>query len=335
MPRHLRYQSTPWASHLVTARCTQGYSLLRPSQEENALIAGCLARSLEVYQDEIHLHHYVIMSNHLHLIISSASTGSKSRFMCHLSSNLARELCRAHKWSDHVWEGRYHSHELLGEEAIMDAYKYLFKNSVKEGLVAHPKDWPGHHGWAQLCAGVRVEGVWVDRTGWYYAQQTQRGRSLTIKDFTHHIEVKARPPACWAGWGDVEYQERCVEWAEEATQEALYERAVTLRMMRALSGELLDERSGELIDDVPVLGARAVCEEPVFCSRRSPRRPRPLCRVRCPKRFLDYMKAYREFRESFLESSRRLRVALAARVRVPDVIFPVEGEALYVGRAVT
>jgi REP element-mobilizing transposase RayT len=327
MPRHLRYQSTAWATHLITARCTQGYSLLRPSRAENALIAGCLARALEVSQDEIRLHHYVIMSNHLHLIISSARAASKSRFMCHLSSNLARELCRVHKWSDHVWEGRYHSHEILDDEALIDAYRYLFKNSVKEGLVAHPRDWPGHHGWAQLCAGVQVEGAWVDRTAWYYAQQTQRGRSLRIEDFTRLLEVKLHRPACWADLSDEAYRARCIEWAEEATQEALYERAVALRMMCAMKGEVIEEP--------PVLGAVAVCEEAVFSSRRSPRRTRPLCRARCPQRFLDYLRGYRAFRDAFLDASSRLRAAVEARVRIPDVIFPVEGVALYVGRIMT
>lgn len=323
MSRHLRYQSAAWATHLVTARCTQGYSLLRPSEEENALIAGCLARALELHRDEVRLHHYVIMSNHLHLILSSERAASKSRFMCHLSSNLARELCRVHQWRDHVWEGRYHSHELLDEESLVDAYLYLFKNSVKEGLVAHPRDWPGHHGWAQLCAGVGVEGAWVDRTGWHYAQQTRRGRSLTEEDFTRRIPVALSRPARWAGLSDEEYQARCVGWGEEATREALEERA-------AQRG-----RAGDVGEGLSVLGARAVCEQPVFEPRASPRRPRTLCRARCSGVFVGYLRAYRAFREAFWEASRRLRAAVEARARVPDVRFPVEGVALYVGRSDT
>ncbi len=326
MPRHLRYQSTPWATHLITARCTQGYSLLRPTQEERALIAGCLARALELHRDEVRLHHYVVMSNHLHLIISSERAASKSRFMCHLSSNLARELCRAHKWRDHVWEGRYHSHEVLDEEGLIDAYKYLFKNSVKEGLVAHPRDWPGHHGWAQLCAGVRVEGAWIDRTAWYYAQQTLRGRAQTLNDFTRHIEIPLSRPAVWEGLSDEEYRARCVAWAEEATREAQQARAEEQAARRGI------DPSGLLGEELPVLGAEAVQAQPVFEPRPSPRRPRPLCRSRCPGRFLAYLRSYRDFKERFLDASARLRAAVAAGGRVPDVRFPVEGVALYVGR---
>ena len=154
MPRHLRFQSTEWSPHLITARCTQGQGLLRPEGEVNALIAGALARALEQHSGEVELHHYVFMSNHLHLLLSTRDAHAKARFMCHLSGNLARELCRYWGIRDHLWEGRYHSHELLDEEALMDAYKYIFKNSVKEGLVSHPAEWPGLHGYAQLCAGA-------------------------------------------------------------------------------------------------------------------------------------------------------------------------------------
>ena len=48
MPRHLRYQPSPWTTHLITSRCTEGKGLLSPTPALNSLIAGCLARALEL-----------------------------------------------------------------------------------------------------------------------------------------------------------------------------------------------------------------------------------------------------------------------------------------------
>ena len=327
MPRHLRFQSNPWSTHFITSRCTQGYGLLRPSAQVNKIIAGCLAHALTRHQGEIKLHHYVFMSNHLHIILSSASTHARSSFMCCFKGNLARELCRLHRWRDHLWEGRYKSYEILDEDALISAYQYIFKNSVKEGLVSHPSHWPGLHGWAQLCGRREVIGEWVDRTGWCYAQKTLKGKTKTIRDFTHLLPVHLKRPAMWDHWTDEEYQARCLEWTAEAMKE----------IQSAREAQALAEANGRmtaaerLLALMCCMGAEAVCEEPVFKARETKRTPHPLCRARCPQRFAQYMSGYRAFKAAFLDASGRLRAAVAAGLSLPSVRFPEGGSAFYIG----
>jgi len=319
MPRHLRYQSAPWGYHLATTRCTQGYSFLTPSPELNDLIAGCLGRALERHRGEVELYSYVVMPNHIHLLLGSQSAHAKARFMCHVNSNIARELCRAQKWRDHLWEGRYHSHELADEEALIGAYEYIFKNSVKEGFVAHPREWPGLHAWAQLCGGARVAGRWLDRTGLYNAQQTQSRRHLTELDFMIEVEVALSRPRLWASWTEEEFGARCAEWAARAVGEV---------------AEVFAEEAAQGRGRGECMGAEAVCQLEVFVRREPPRRrPRPLCRARCPRRFVEYMRAYRDFKEAFLEASVRFRAAIARGVSLPRVRFPEGGAPVFLGRA--
>ena len=64
MPAHLRFQSQTWATHHVVSRCIQGFALLKPTREIRAITKGVLAYSLELYQNKIELHHYVVLSNH-------------------------------------------------------------------------------------------------------------------------------------------------------------------------------------------------------------------------------------------------------------------------------
>ncbi len=330
MARHLRFQSTEWAPHLITARCTQGQPLLRPSAEVNAIIAGALAKSLTQHTHEVELHHYVIMSNHLHLIISAHDAHAKSRFMCHLNGSLARELCRHWGMRDHLWEGRYHSHELLDEDALIDAYKYLFKNSVKEGLVRHPREWPGLHGYTPLCEGAVVTGRWLDRTRWGYAQRTQRGQARGEQAYMREAPVTLTRPRCWRGWSDERFKERCERWCAEAVREALEARARQLMEARRASGaRALTLRAA--LAALTHLGAEAVCAQPLSQTHAPNRSPRPLCRSGCAQRFADFLRSYRDFVDAFKHTSWRLRDAIARGARLPQVRFPEGGVPLYIG----
>jgi len=314
MPRHLRFQSTEWSPHLITARCTQGQNLLSPDEEVNALITGALARSLEQHRHEIELHHYAVLSNHLHLLLSARDAHAKARFMCHLSGTLARELCRRWGTRDHLWEGRYHSHELLDEEALVDAYKYLFKNSVKEGLVAHPREWPGLHGYAQLCEGASVVGRWLDRTRWGCAQRTQRGRAQGEEAYVREAPVTLTRPRCWAGWAAEVFRARCAGGGGGAVGGA--------GAGRGARGGGGGRAAG---------GGAGEGEGAGVVARPKSRSPRPLCRAGCGRRWAEFLEGYRAFAVAFKEASGRLRAAVAAGARLPRVAFPAGGVPLYIG----
>ena len=330
MPRHLRFQSSQWAPHLITARCAQGQALLRPNDEVNHIVAGALARSLEKHREEVELHTYSVMSNHLHLLMSTRDAHAKARFMCHLSGNLARELCRHCGIRDHLLEGRYHSHEILDEEALIDAYKYIFKNSVKEGLVSHPREWPGLHGYAPLCEGEVVMGRWLERTKWGCAKRTQRGLKRGEEACVREEPITLTRPRCWREWSEEVYRARCERWCEEAVQEALEQRAARLREARRGAGERALVLAVALAELAP-LGVEAVLTQPVFEPRPPSRSPRPLCRSGCDRRFAEHVEVYRAFVGAFREVSGRLRAAIAGGGDLPRVRFPEGGVPLYIG----
>ncbi len=328
MPRHLRYQPTPWATHLVTTRCTQGKPLLRPNPALNSLIAGCLARSLELCRDDVKLHHHAFMSNHYHLLLSARCAQARARFMCHLNGNLAREVCRAQGESDHVWEGRYASHVLLDDEAVIDAYKYIFKNSVKEGLVAHPREWPGLHGWAQLCGGQALVGEWVDRAAYYHAQQSQRGRALGLEPFTRRLPVTLCPAPCLEGLSVEELVRRLWGLAEEAVEEGAAQALLRMESTRRARGAARENSAAAALEP---MGAAAVCAQPVDRPRPRKRGARPLCRAGCGGLWRAFLDGYRAFREEFQRCSGRLRAAVAGGEALPRVRFPEGGVALFIG----
>ena len=82
MPAHLRFQSQTWATHHVVSRCIQGFAFLKPTREIRATTKGVLAYALEKHQDTIQFHHYVVLSNHFHFLLSAKSSRDLAEFMC-------------------------------------------------------------------------------------------------------------------------------------------------------------------------------------------------------------------------------------------------------------
>ena len=84
-------------------------------------------------------------------------------------------------------------------------------HGVKEGLVRHPKDWPGIHCVRQLLAGASaMSGIWVDRTAMYAAQRKAHtiGRKNTVneRDFEQPEVVHLAKLPCWAHLNDQAYR---------------------------------------------------------------------------------------------------------------------------------
>ena len=143
MPRPLRFQPKPWGMFFVTTRCIHGRFLLRPSTKKNALLIGVMAKAVQRF--EVKLFGLCFMSNHYHLLLSSKDAASLAQFMQYVNSNIARELGRLHNWREKFWSRRYRATAVLDEGAALERMKYILSNSVKEGLVKHPRYYPGVH----------------------------------------------------------------------------------------------------------------------------------------------------------------------------------------------
>ena len=313
MPAHLRFQPEPWMTHMVTTRCLEGQPLLRPSERANQLIVGCFAYAQRRFAGRVELHHIAVMSNHYHALLSAEDQPTLSAFMCLLNGSLAKELGGLHDAHGHFWHRRYAKHQLLDEEALSDAYRYLFANSVKEGLVEHPRDWPGVHGHAALCEGERLEGVWVDRTALNAATRRARAQKRALpaeEEFTERLCLALTLPPMWRALTVSEHEARCRAWADEVSHECAERR----------------RRAGER-----VLGAEGVLRQDLRQRRRVTPSPRPLCRAGCPERFGRFVRQYVEFAAQYREASMRLREGLAVRGVAPRVSFPPGGVALFGG----
>jgi REP element-mobilizing transposase RayT len=302
MPRHLRFQQNIWSTHHVVSRCLQGFSFLTPHINIVEVIKGVFAYALDQYKDHITLQHYAFLSNHFHLLISSKDRIDLAGFMRLFKSKLTREINRIYDWKGSIWEGRYSSEEVLDEESFIDIFKYITKNSVKEGLVSHPSEWMGLHGYHQLVEKKPLRGAYVHR------MRLHQEPKLTELEATKHYEVQLLPPPMWESGGLESYYERSAMLCEAAIIEA----------RQGVKG--------------PPMGMQKVLEMPVFKPIKAPVGTRPLCRAKCVHILLEFRKKYYDFKAAFQEVSSKIRKAIRLRLPMPQLIFPEGGVPLFCGR---
>ena len=304
MPHHLRYQSAEWALHHVVSRCINGFSFLKPTPATVQICKGVLGRALAMYSKRIKLIHMAFLSNHFHLLLESEDVHALSQFMQYLKSNLSRELAREHDWQGAMWQSRFASEEILDEESLEEIFKYITENSVKEGLVDHPRAWRGLHGFHQLVDLVECEGSWLDRTALFHAKQNTKTRDqVKTGDFITSYKVELTKPRMWSKLSEEQYHRRCVELCDEAIKSARAKRV---------------GRS---------MGMARVLAQPVFKARRPKRGTRPLCRAKTVELFKAYRQKYWDFKKAFHAAYQHARDQVVAGISPVEMLFPFGGIA--------
>ena len=105
-----------------------------------------------------HVHAYVLMTNHVHLLLTCDETDSAAKLMKALGQRYVQYFNKAYKRSGTLWEGRYRSCLLQEEEYLMACMRYIELNPVRAGMVDHPGDyrWSSYRTNAQ---GEKHEGL--------------------------------------------------------------------------------------------------------------------------------------------------------------------------------
>lgn len=85
---------------------------------------------------------YVVMPEHVHLLLSEPPHSSLALAIQLLKQNCARELRkRDHIPGEHFWQKRYYDFNVRTEKKRIEKLKYMHRNPVKRELVERPEDW--------------------------------------------------------------------------------------------------------------------------------------------------------------------------------------------------
>jgi putative transposase len=110
------------------------------ADEDRSRYLGWLGQALDV--TGCRLHAYVLMTNHVHLLLTGAHADSVPRLMQSLGRHYVGDLNRRYGRTGTLWEGRYKSTILDSERYVLACYRYIEANPVRARMVARPDDHP-------------------------------------------------------------------------------------------------------------------------------------------------------------------------------------------------
>ncbi|MCI0330854.1 MAG: transposase [candidate division Zixibacteria bacterium] len=85
---------------------------------------------------------FVIMPDHMHLVLFAQKQKEISRYMQALKRRSARIINFARKSQGSVWLHRYFDRALRSERELKNAIEYVHYNPVKAGMVSEPDGYP-------------------------------------------------------------------------------------------------------------------------------------------------------------------------------------------------
>ena len=94
---------------------------------------------------------YVVMPDHIHLLISEPERGTQSTVMQVLKQRFARRVLAKKKnaeekglrpcESQHVWQRRFYDFHVWNERKRVEKLRYMHRNPVRAGFVNQPEQW--------------------------------------------------------------------------------------------------------------------------------------------------------------------------------------------------
>jgi putative transposase len=87
------------------------------------------------------LHAYVLMTNHVHLLLSPDSECSVSTMMQRLGQRYVQYFNRRHGRTGTLWEGRFRSSLVQDERYFLACHRYIELNPVRAQMVERPADY--------------------------------------------------------------------------------------------------------------------------------------------------------------------------------------------------
>lgn len=87
------------------------------------------------------VHAYVLMTNHVHLLLTPEKVDSVALLMKNLGQRYVQYVNRVYRRSGTLWEGRFRSCLTQTEDYVLACYRYIELNPVRAGMVRHPRDY--------------------------------------------------------------------------------------------------------------------------------------------------------------------------------------------------
>jgi putative transposase len=160
MPWGLKRFQQSGQTHFVTFCCYR-----RRESFTDALAKHTFEVALERVRRSFQLcvYGYVVMPEHVHLLISEPREGTLADALKSLKQGVSRRLIDG---ATHFWQKRYYDFNVRNHRQFIEKLRYIHRNPVKRGLCDCPEDWEwsSFRQYATGCKGtVELESEWTSR----------------------------------------------------------------------------------------------------------------------------------------------------------------------------
>lgn len=173
MPKRLKRYYGRGDLHFLTFSCYQRREFLASKRAKNLLV-GELARVRRDYR--FRLLGYVVMPNHVHLLMSEPERGTVSVVLQMLKQRVARKMRNRKRVERQMafafegdetrfrafWQARFYDFNVYSRGKMKEKLNYIHANPVVRKLVKHPREW-AWSSWSNYMSGAGS--IEVDVTG--------------------------------------------------------------------------------------------------------------------------------------------------------------------------
>lgn len=134
MPRPPRFD-VPDVSQHITQRGNNRIATFL-CDADRAFYKRCLFEHSR--EENCDIHAYVLMGNHVHLLVTPHKPGAISRLMQGIGRRYVVYFNRSHERTGTLWEGRFKASVIDSAEYAINCHRYIDLNPVRAGLVVDP-----------------------------------------------------------------------------------------------------------------------------------------------------------------------------------------------------
>lgn len=185
------------------------------TDDDYQLYRGWLGETAKTYGCSLHA--YVLMTNHVHLLLTPRDKDSLPRMMQSLGRRYVRTINKLYGRSGTLWEGRYRAAPIDGDTYFFACCRYIELNPVRARMAKHPGDYP----WSSYRAHALgeadqlvSESVQFQRLGRTAVERQKSYRALFRNklDVSLIDDLRAATNGGWA-FGDTRFREEIAEAA--------------------------------------------------------------------------------------------------------------------------
>jgi len=137
MPRRARLRVAGLPLHIIQRGNNRAPCFY--ADEDYGLYLHHLAQLASKFECAVHA--YVLMTNHVHLLLTAGKEDGPSLLMKHLGQRYVQYVNKTYRRSGTLWEGRFRSSIVQRDGYALKCQRYIELNPVRASMVKHPGEY--------------------------------------------------------------------------------------------------------------------------------------------------------------------------------------------------